>query len=45
MKKKVYQKPTMNIVECEQETELLAASTLSLSNTVEDYNWNDYEEE
>lgn len=45
MKRKDYQKPTMDIVECEQKTELLAASTQSPSNTVEDYIWNTEVEE
>ena len=29
MKKKMYEKPTMEVLECEQEVQLLAGSTMS----------------
>ena len=50
MKRKDYQKPTMKVVECESTAELLAASGSgslqpSGSESLQDYNWNNYEEE
>jgi hypothetical protein len=39
MKKKDYQKPTMNIVECEQETELLQASASGEVNATMNSTW------
>ena len=45
MKKKYYQKPTMNIVKLQHRSQILAGSVQSKSNTVEDYNWNTEVEE
>jgi len=46
MKRKDYQKPTMNIVKLQQQTHILAGSVeASGSESLQDYNWNDYEEE
>jgi len=46
MKKKQYQKPTMNIVKLQQHCHILAGSgEPSDSGSLQDYNWNDYEEE
>ena len=45
MRKKNYLKPTMQVVKLQQQARLMAGSVQSPSNTVEDYNWNDYEEE
>ena len=45
MKKKDYQTPTMQVVQLQHRSQILAGSVQSPSNTVEDYNWNDYEEE
>jgi len=46
MKRKDYQKPTMNIVKLQQQTHILAGSVEpSGSESLQDYNWNDYEEE
>ena len=45
MKKKMYEKPTTKVYELKQQPQLLAGSVQSPSNTVEDYNWNDYQEE
>lgn len=39
MKKKLYEKPTMEVLECEQEVQLLAGSNGGAS--VNNYNWND----
>ena len=41
MKKKDYQKPTMNIVKLQQQARLMAGSVQSPSNTVDDYTWNE----
>jgi len=40
MTQKDYQKPAMNIVKLQQQARLMAGSTQSPSNTVQDYNWN-----
>ena len=45
MKTKVYQKPTMEVIECEQEEELLVGSVQSHQTSVQDYGWNEYGEE
>jgi len=45
MKKKDYQKPTMQVVKLQHQARLMAGSTQSRSNTVQDYNWNTEEEE
>ena len=39
MKKKLYEKPTMEVLECEQEVQLLTGSNGGAS--VNNYNWND----
>ena len=39
MKKKEYERPTMQVVQLKQQPQLLAGS-----NNLEDYNWNDEEE-
>lgn len=43
MKKRDYEKPSMKVVELQQRTMLLADS--NGSGTVNDYNWNEYQEE
>ncbi len=40
MKKKMYEKPTTKVYELKQQPQLLAGS-----NKLDDYNWNDYQEE
>lgn len=46
MKRKDYQKPTMQVVMMKQQQQLLAGSVEpSGSESLQDYNWNDYEEE
>lgn len=46
MKKKDYQKPTMQVVKLQHQlSHLMVGSTQSRSNTVQDYNWNTEEEE
>ena len=40
MKKKEYEKPSLEVVELKQQPQLLAGS-----NNLDDYNWNDYQEE
>ena len=40
MKKKMYEKPTTKVYELKQQPQLLAGS-----NNLNDYNWNDYQEE
>jgi len=40
MKKKMYEKPAMQVFELKQQPQLLAGS-----NKLDDYNWNDYQEE
>lgn len=45
MKKKDYQKPTMQVVMLQHQARLMAGSTQSQSNTVQDYNWNTATEE
>ena len=42
MKRKDYQKPTMRVVMLQQRSQLLASSG---SESLQDYNWNDYEEQ
>ena len=42
MKKKDYQKPTMQVVMLQQRSQLLASSG---SESLQDYNWNDYTDE
>lgn len=42
MKKKQYQKPTMKVVMLQQSSQLLASSG---SGSLQDYNWNDYDEQ
>ena len=42
MKKKDYQKPTMQVVMLQQRSQLLASSG---SESLQDYNWNDYDEQ
>ena len=42
MKKKDYQKPTMRVVMLQHRTQLLQASG---SESLQDYNWNDYTDE
>jgi hypothetical protein len=42
MKKKDYQKPTMRVVMLQQRSQLLASSG---SESLQDYNWNDYTDE
>ena len=39
-KKKLYEKPSMKVVLLKQQPQLLAGS-----NNLNDYNWNDYQEE
>lgn len=41
MKKKQYQKPTMRVVMLQRHAHLLQASG---SGSLQDYNWNDYDE-
>ncbi|MBP5338519.1 MAG: hypothetical protein J6Z14_04340 [Prevotella sp.] len=45
MKRKEYRKPTMNVVELQHRTMLLQASQQSQSTGVQDYNWNNVDEE
>lgn len=45
MKRKEYQKPTMQVVKLQHQSHLMVGSTQSRSNTVQDYNWNTEEEE
>ena len=46
MKKKDYQKPTMQFVKLQHHCHILAGSVEpSGSESLQDYNWNDYEEE
>ena len=40
MKKKEYERPTMQVVKLKQQPQLLAGS-----NNLNDYKWNDYQEE
>lgn len=42
MKRKDYQKPTMQVVKLKQQAQLLQASGQA---GVQNYNWNDYQEE
>lgn len=42
MKKKQYQKPTMKVVMLQHRTQLLQASG---SGSLQDYNWNNYDEQ
>jgi len=43
MKKKEYERPTMQVVQLKQQTQLLAGS--SGNGTLDDYNWNTPSEE
>ena len=45
MKKKEYEKPSIEVVELKQQARLMAGSVQSPSNTVEDYYWNTEVEE
>ena len=46
MRKKDYQKPTMNIVKLQHHCHILAGSVeASGSESLQDYNWNDYTDE
>lgn len=45
MKKRKYEKPSIEVVVLQQQARLMAGSVQSPSNTVDDYNWNDYQEE
>ena len=40
MKKRKYEKPSIEVVVLQQQARLMAGSVQSQSNTVEDYNWN-----
>ena len=42
MKRKDYQKPTMNVVELQHKTQLLQASSETVG--TQNYNWNEYDE-
>lgn len=44
MKRKDYEKPTMKVVKLQQQTHLLAGSASGQAG-VQNYNWNNYEEE
>ena len=45
MKTKVYQKPTMKVVQLQQRTHLLQASVQDRQSTVQDYGWQTETEE
>ena len=45
MEKKTYEKPTMKVVKLQHQTQLLQASQQSQSTGVQDYNWNNVDEE
>ena len=45
MKKRKYEKPSIEVVVLKQQTRLMAGSVQSPSNTVDDYNWNTEVEE
>lgn len=45
MKKKLYEKPTIKVVKLQHQTQLLQASQQSQSTGVQDYNWNNVDEE
>lgn len=40
MKKRKYEKPSIEVVELKQQARLMAGSVQSPSNTVDDYYWN-----
>ena len=44
MKTKVYQKPTMKVVQLQQRTHLLQASVQSETIGTQNYDWNEYDE-
>jgi hypothetical protein len=45
MKKRKYEKPSIEVVVLKQQARLMAGSVQSPSNTVKDYNWNTEVEE
>jgi hypothetical protein len=45
MKRKDYERPTMKVFQLQHKCQILAGSVQSRQAAVEDYGWNEYEEE